>query len=74
MVCKFFRNYTSTTNSIESTYLSSEASHVASFTDRAKAFEKVYFSKSVDPSSFNRMRPFVKRVLLLNEEVRTENK
>ena len=45
--------FTSTTPSMESIYLSRVASHVANFTDKAREFENVYFSKSVEPSELS---------------------
>ena len=50
---------------MESIYLSRVASHVANFTDKAREFENVYFSKSVEPSELSSIWLFFNVVLLL---------
>lgn len=56
---------TSDTYSIFSIYLSSEDSHIPSFTDMAIALLNVYFSKSVCPSVFRMILSFTNLVLVL---------
>jgi len=48
---------TSITNSMLSTYLLRDASHIPNFTDRAIALENVYLSSSVRPSLPRTIRP-----------------
>ena len=53
---------------MESTYLSRVASQVANLTDKAKAFENVYFSRSVEPSVLSKIWLFFSVVLFLENK------